>query len=301
MAQQKFRVSNPLGMWIRKEPFVSPETEKLLLSNGQLVTKIGETSNPDWWQVSAVVGGVEVSGVSKKTLMVADGETGPAPVPGSMSNLMTKTLTALRHVAPDANAQYLQAIREGSSKFEQAGITTPQRMAHFLAQVMQETGALKVLREDMRYRVPQMLKIFGVNHHSARVTAAEAPGLARNGPALAERVYGLGNPSKAHELGNTQPGDGFRYRGNGILQMTGRDAHRRMGLATGLDFEGDPDLATLAEHALKPALKEWSDGHLNSAADDNEIVKITRKINGGENGLAERRTFFGQLLPRLRD
>jgi putative chitinase len=73
-----------------------------------------------------------------------------------------------------------------------------------------------------------------------------------------------------------------------------------MGLATGLDFEGDPDLATLAEHALKPALKEWSDGHLNSAADSNKIVQITEKINGGHNGLPERRTFFAQLLPRLR-
>ncbi|HEV7684794.1 MAG TPA: hypothetical protein VGO68_21975 [Pyrinomonadaceae bacterium] len=300
MSQQKFRVNNSAGMWIRKEPIVSPATEKMLLQNGQLVTKIGETSNSDWWQVSAVVAGVEVSGVSKKTLMVADGETGPAPVTSSMSDLMAKTLTALGHVAPKANSQYLQAIREGSSKFEEAGITTPQRMAHFLAQVMQETGTLKVLREDMGYKVPQMLKIFGVHHHSANVTAAEAPGLAHNGPALAERVYGLGNPHKAHELGNTQPGDGFRYRGNGVLQMTGREAHRRMGLATGLDFEGNPDLATLAEHALKPALKEWSDGHLNSAADSNDIVKITRKINGGENGLTERREFFAELLPRLR-
>jgi putative chitinase len=300
MAQQKFRVSNLAGMWIRKEPIVSEATEKVLLTNGHLVTKIGDTNNPDWWQVTAIVGGVEVSGVSKKTLMVADGGSGPATVPGSMSELITKTLSALGHVAPNANANYMQAIREGGPKFEQAGITTPERMAHFLAQVMQETGSLTVLREKMGYSVPRMLEIFGVGHHTARVTAAEAPGLANNGPALAERVYGLGNPHKAEELGNTQPGDGFRYRGTGLLQMTGRGAHRRMGLATGVDFEGDPDLATLAEHALKPALKEWSDGHLNSAADNNQIVRITEKINGGHNGLPERREFFARLLPLLR-
>jgi putative chitinase len=172
-------------------------------------------------------------------------------------------------------------------------------MAHFMAQVMQETGSFTVLRESMGYRVPRMLEIFGVGNHSAAITAKEAPGLALNQHALSERVYGLGNPSKAAELGNTQAGDGFRYRGNGLMQTTGRGAHRRMGAKAGLDFEGNPDLMTLPEHALKPALQEWTDGHLNDAADNNEIVRITEVINGGHNGLPERRAFFKKLLPLL--
>jgi putative chitinase len=131
------------------------------------------------------------------------------------------------------------------------------------------------------------------------VTAAEAPGLAHNEQALAERVYGLGNPHKANELGNTQPGDGFRYRGNGVLQMTGRDAHRRRGLANGLDFEGNPDLATLPEHALKPALQEWADGNLNHFADVGDIRTITLRINGGLNGFDDRKKHFAELLPLL--
>ena len=297
MAEQKFKVSNAAGMWIRTEPVVSKETEKVLLPNGHLVAKLGDTANPDWWRVRTNFEGVEFEGVSKKTLMVADGAS-TAPIP--IADLITKTLEVLSHLAPGAHPNYLKAIRDGSPLFEKHGITTPQRMAHFLAQVMQETGRLEVLRESMSYSVPRMLEIFGVGIHSAKVTAAEAPGLAHNQQKLAERVYGLGNPRKAEELGNTEPGDGFRYRGTGLLQMTGREAHHRRGLANGLDFEGNPDLATLPEHALKPALQEWSDGNLNLAADQNKIVRITEVINGGQNGLPERRIFFNKLLPLLK-
>ena len=299
MPEQKFRVSNDAGMWLRTEPVVSKATEKVLLPKGHVVNRLGDTSNPDWWRISTTVGGVEVEGVSKKTLMVADVTPAPSAA-NSVSDLVTKTISVLARVARHAKPNYLDAIRNGGPMFEQHGITTPQRMAHLLAQAMQETGSFTVLRESMSYSVPRMLEIFGVGNHSARVTAAEAPGLAHNERALAERVYGLGNPRKARELGNTEPGDGFRYRGNGVLQMTGRGAHQRMGLRSGLDFVNHPELATLAEHALKPALQEWSDGNLNVAADNNDIVRITRIINGGENGLPERRAFFARLLPLLR-
>jgi predicted chitinase len=299
MANDNFKVSNAPGMWIRTAPVVSTETEKKLVPNGQIMTKLGDSTNPDWWHVRTTFQGVEIEGFSKKSLMVPDGQPDVSTEPGTISEFVAKTLSVLNHLAPDAHPNYLQAIREGGARFESHGITTPQRMAHFLAQAMQETGSFTVLRESMRYSVPRMLEIFGVGNHSARVTAAEAPGLAFNEHALAERVYGLGNPHKAEELGNTEPGDGFRFRGNGILQMTGREAHRKRGQANGLDFIGNPDLATLPEHALKPALQEWADGNLNVAADQNKIVKITRVINGGENGLPERRAFFNKLLPRL--
>jgi putative chitinase len=299
MAQQRFRVSNDLGMWLRSEPVVSEATKKVLLPRGQLVTKLAETSKPDWWRVSTTFQGRDHEGFSKNTLMTAVADDDPEPDP--VSDLVAKALAALRRVAPGARADYLQAIREGGPLFEQHGITTPRRMAHFLAQAMQETGSFTILRESMNYRAPRILAIFGEGIHSAKVTPAEAEALAHNERALAERVYGLGNPRKARDLGNTEPGDGFRFRGNGVLQMTGRKAHRLRGLANGLDFVNEPELATLPEHALKPALQEWTDGNLNEAADRDDIVKITRVINGGANGLPERRAFFNRLFPLLRD
>ena len=113
-------------------------------------------------------------------------------------------------------------------------------------------------------------------------------------------MYGLGNPKKARELDNTNPGDGFRYRGGGILQTTGRGNYRRMGQKCGVDFEAHPELVVSAEHALKPALTEWSEGNLNAAADRDDIVAITRKINGGLNGLDSRREWLAKLRPLIK-
>jgi predicted chitinase len=301
VAGEKFKVSNENGMWVRSEPVVSKQTERKLLPKGQLVTKLGDSDNPDWWHVTTNFEGQDIEGFSKKTLMVAADQTVPSSGAGDIDHLLARTLAAFDRLTDShrVKAVYREAIQNGGSLFVKPGVTTPRRMAHFLAQVMQETGSFTVLRESMSYRVPRMLEIFGVGNHSARITAAEAPSLEHNEHTLAERVYGFGNPSKAAELGNTQAGDGFRYRGNGLMQTTGRDAHRRMGAKAGLDFEGNPDLMTLPEHALKPALQEWTDGNLNDAADHNQIVRITKVINGGDNGLAERRAFFANLLPLL--
>lgn len=295
----KFRVNNPPGMWIRSQPVLGEETKMALLPNGHPVTKLGDTDKPDWWRISTNFQNEDLEGFSNKKLLAA-ADAGSGAPSGSISDLLTRTLAVLARVAPRAHPNYLQAIREGGPLFEQHGITTPRRMAHFLAQAMTETGSFSVLRESMNYKVPQMLKIFGVGHHSAKITAAEAPSLAHNEKALSERVYGLGNPKKARELGNTEPGDGFRYRGNGVMQMTGRDAHRRRGQANGLDFEGNPELATLPEHALKPALQEWADGNLNHFADIDDIHTITLRINGGLNGFPERKAHFARLLPMLK-
>lgn len=300
MAEEKFKVINATGMWLRSEPVVKEATKKVLLPKGQVVTKLANTALPDWWRITTNFEGVDVEGFSNRNLMAPDGDAVPSAVTNPISQLTTKTIEALRRVAPSAHNNYLEAIRQGGPLFEQHGLKTPLRMAHFLAQAMQETGSFKILRESMDYRAPRIMQIFGVGHHSAKITAAEAATLAHNESALSERVYGLGNPRKARELGNTEPGDGFRYRGNGILQTTGRGKHRIMGQACGLDFEGNPSLVTAPEHALKPALQEWTEGDLNKAADRNDIRTITKTINGGLNGFPDRQAFFAKLLPLLK-
>src|SRR6266550_663185 len=296
MSEDRFKVRNSAGMWLRTEPLVNEATKKVLLPKGQVVTKLGDTSKPDWWHIATSFGGVDFEGFSNKNLMIALPSSGAVGI----AELMNRTIAAVNVLAPHAHANYVEALRQGAPLFAKHGITTPQRMAHFLAQAMQETGSFTILRESMNYRAARIMEIFGVGHHSARITEVEAATLAHNEPALSERVYGLGNPGKAHELGNTEPGDGFHYRGNGVLQTTGRGNHRRMGQACGIDFEGHPEFVSAPEHALKPALQEWTDGNLNVAADHNDIVKITTVINGGINGLRERKAFFARLLPLLK-
>jgi putative chitinase len=208
-------------------------------------------------------------------------------------------LNALGRVAPGALDVYRQAIGQGGALFELNGITTPLRMAHFLAQALEETGGLRILREDMDYRSSRISEVFGVGHHSASVTPDEAFDLAHKPKELAERVYGLGNPKMARDLGNTEPDDGFRYRGNGLLQTTGRAAHREAGQAFGVDFENNPDLVTTVEHALQPALHEWTKKNLNDIADRSDIRTITVRINGGFNGFDDRQMFFEKIFPLL--
>src|SRR6266571_6077523 len=151
----------------------------------------------------------------------------------------------------------------------------------------------------MSYSSGRLQEVFGVGRHSAAVTAAEAEALAHHPERIAERVYGLGNPRKARELGNTQAGDGFRFRGGGIMQTTGRANYRRMGKKCGVDLEANPELVCSAAHALKPALAEWSEGNLNAAADRDDIHTITRRINGGYNGLADRQAWYRRVRPLI--
>jgi putative chitinase len=210
-------------------------------------------------------------------------------------------IDTIKKISHRAHNNYLEAIRHGGSLFKQHSITTPLRMTHFLAQALHETGGFTILRENMNYSAPRLFKIFGVNRHSAAITAVEAERLARQPEAIAERVYGLGNPCKARDLGNTEPGDGFRYRGNGVLQTTGRDNHSRVGTVCKVDFENNPDLVTAPEHALKPALQIWTDHNLNIFADKNDIRTITRCINGGFNGFDDRKSWFNKIWPLLKD
>lgn len=211
---------------------------------------------------------------------------------------MGRIAEIFRTVAPDARAEYRAAFDAGDALFSDAAIETPLRIAHFLAQVLHESGGGTVLFENLRYRTPErLMEIFGIGRHSAAIRPEEVAGLIGNAEALAERVYGLGNPRKAAELGNARPGDGFRYRGGGVLQTTGRGNYRRMGQRCGVGFEDDPVLVTATQHALKPALCEWSEGNLNLAADLDDIATITRRINGGFNGLADRKHWFARVWP----
>lgn len=206
-------------------------------------------------------------------------------------------------LAPKARPAYVQAFEDGDALLARYELTTPLRLAHLLAQIFHETGGLAIERESGAYSAARIMQIFGTGRHSAAVTAAEARRLAGDGPALFERVYGLGNPRKARELGNTEPGDGWRYRGNGLMQTTGRGAHRRLGESCDLGdlFETRAAAVTEPRYALLPALAEWQLGRCNAMADRNDIRAITRKINGGYNGFADRVAWFNRIYALLRE
>lgn len=221
---------------------------------------------------------------------------------------MKRPIEIVQRFAPNALPNYVEAFEKYADQlFVEYEINTPLRMAHFMAQIFHEAGgdkgALTIKRESGKYTAKRIVEIFGVNNHSAAVTAAEAKKLAGNEYELFERVYGLGNPKKAKDLGNTRSGDGFLFRGNGPLQTTGGADHKDLGQKVGVGtlFYDNPDAVTWPKYALLPALAEWKRGNCNKLADRNDIRSITKKINGGYNGYDERVMWFNKLFAAMSD
>ena len=200
--------------------------------------------------------------------------------------------------APSAKDTYKQAFKQGDALLAKSGITTPLRLAHFMAQVLHETGALAILVENGNHSVKSLGALWDSgNWHKYFADRAACVKMADqckldHGVALFSLVYG-------NRMGNGPPAsqDGWTYRGRGILQTTGRASYAAFGKRCGVDFVGTPDLVTSAEHALKPALAEWDDSHCNAAADHNDIELVTKLVNGGVVGLAERKKWFAKIWP----
>lgn len=181
---------------------------------------------------------------------------------------------------------YAEALKVSDRHFYEAGINSRDRLIEMLSQWMHECDGLTILWENMSYgTVSRIMEIFGEGHHSARVTWGEAEGLIHQPYKLGERVYGLGNPKKAKELGNTAEGDGYNFRGWHIQQLTGARDHRRMAEKLGVTVEqlhSDPVLG------VRASLLEWIEKSCNPLADRGDTETITRRINGGLNGYSDR-------------
>ncbi|MFN3892019.1 MAG: glycoside hydrolase family 19 protein [Beijerinckiaceae bacterium] len=170
---------------------------------------------------------------------------------------MSQMLEALKALGPNGKRDIINALASAAPRIlAQYGITTPLRLAHFWAQASHECAGFRTMYEYW-------------------------------GPTAAQKRY-----EGRKDLGNTQPGDGFRFRGRGIFQLTGRFNYADMSRKLGLDLVAKPDLAADPEVALRIACEYWKSRNLNALADKNDIVAITKKINGGTNGLADRRANY---------
>ena len=154
--------------------------------------------------------------------------------------------------------------------------------AMFLAQMSVESGGFTKLRENMHYSPERLRAIFPKYVKSldqARKLVAAGP------DAIADFVYGSDHPG----LDNTEAEDGHKYVGRGYTHLTGRGNYRRAGLALGLDLEGHPELAEIEANAVRIAAWYWMTRVNRHAAELGDVTAVTRNVNGGENGLAERR------------
>lgn len=203
---------------------------------------------------------------------------------------MAITQQQLLQILPNARpvaGVFVSALNQAMARFD---ITSPVRQAAFLAQVGHESQHLTKLSESLYYkdaaRVAGLFKYGFDLNRNGRVDPAEiedAKAYLRNSEKMANRVY-------ANRMGNgpEASGDGYRYRGRGGIGITGADMYRRCGQALGLPLLARPELLEQAEYAALSAAWFWWDRGLNELADVGHFDRITRVINGGDNGREDR-------------
>lgn len=173
-------------------------------------------------------------------------------------------------------------IQHSADLCKEFGVDEALEWQHLMARAVAETN-FTVLWESGAYSADRILQKFGAGKHSANVRPDEAREIAslpvaERTKVLFERVYGMPNPKKARELGNTQPGDGWRYRGFGLMQTTGKTDHVKY-----LDGE------TTYYAAIRAAFIEWNKKGCNEMARRDDVKAVCYAINGGYNGLDDQR------------
>ena len=179
--------------------------------------------------------------------------------------------------------QYIHHLEEALPKY---GIADSRlRLAHFFAQVLHESGCMRFDMENLNYSSDALLKLFG-KHFKTR---QEADAYARQPEKIANRVY-------ANRMGNRAEtsGDGWKYRGRGLIQLTGRINYKAFAEWVGDETVLDQPDRVSSEYAVQSAVFFWDKNGLNRFADKDDVVGLTHKINGGENGLAHRRELFNK-------
>lgn len=190
-------------------------------------------------------------------------------------------LTGNKHIQ-----EYHDALCKALPKFD---INTESRVAGFLAQCAHESNNFKVLQENLNYSADGLRRIFPKYFKDV-----DPDDYARKPEKIANRVY-------ANRMGNgdEDSGDGFRYCGRGVIQLTGKDNYTKFAHDVGMSLEEVVDYLETIEGAIMSAAWYWNSRKINSAADSNDIVKMTKLVNGGTIGLEDRKKHYAHILEIL--
>ena len=187
-------------------------------------------------------------------------------------------------------AKWHKAMTEIFPKYE---INTSARMAGFIAQCAHESNEFKSLEENLNYSEDALKKIFG-RYFGTGGTKRNAKDYARNPEKIANYVYQ--DEFRSSKMGNTKAGDGWLFRGRGLKQLTGRENYTNFGKSVGMTAEQAAAYVATEKGAIESACWFWNAKKLNAVADTGDIVKMTKIINGGDIGLADRKKRFEKAL-----
>ena len=184
--------------------------------------------------------------------------------------------------------EWYSAMKEMFSKYE---INTPNRVAGFLAQTGHESAMYKTITENLNYSSKALDAIFGKYFKRAGVDAKEYH---RQPEKIANRIY-----ANRMDNGDTASGDGWRFRGGGILQLTGRYNYTEFGKTVGMTAEEATDYVRTKQGAIESACWFWKTNNINKYCDNDDIVGMTKRINGGTIGLKDRKFHYAHALEVL--
>ena len=175
------------------------------------------------------------------------------------------------------------------------GITTERRVAHFLSQCAHESGGFKRLEENLNYSAKALRAVFG--RYFGNPPKRDADEYARNPEMIANYVYM--DEFRKYKMGNTFEGDGWRFRGRGLKQLTGRENYTRFGNSVGMTAEEAAEYVATPAGAIESACWFWKANKLNDIADTDNVVRMTKKINGGNIGLEDRQRRYKHAIQVL--
>lgn len=194
-------------------------------------------------------------------------------------------------ISDDADNWY-DALVEILPKY---GITTERRVAHFLSQCAHESGGFKRLEENLNYSAKALRAVFG--RYFGPAPKRDADEYHRKPEMIANYVYM--DEFRKYKMGNTQEGDGWRFRGRGLKQLTGRNNYTRFGESVGMSAEEAAEYVATPAGAIESACWFWDTNNLNSIADTDNVVKMTKRINGGSIGLEDRQKRYVHAMKVL--
>ena len=175
------------------------------------------------------------------------------------------------------------------------GITTKRRVAHFLSQCAHESANFRRLEENLNYSAKALNSVF--SRYFGNPPKRSAYEYARNPEKIANYVYM--DQYRRYKMGNIYEGDGWRFRGRGLKQLTGRDNYTAFGASIGLSAEEAAEYVATEQGAVESACWFWDTNNLNSIADSDDVVRVTKRINGGTNGLEDRQIRYAQAMKIL--
>jgi predicted chitinase len=260
------RALNAKGFGVKEDGEIGPRT--LAAMTRAVWDRVGSKST--LWPPERVL-------LAFEQIMLRDGGLDPGPIDGvigpktrvALAEWASKVVTPaaggdwasiIRAICPHGRAEIVAGAAAAMPRMiEIASLTTPRRQSHFLSQIAHESDGMAT-------------------------TVEYASGAAYEG---------------RKDLGNTKPGDGMRFKGRGLIQLTGRANYMAYGFELGIDLVGKPELAAQFPAAALTAALYWRKRGINAPADRDDLEAVTRKINGGLNGIADRRAYLASAKRAL--